>query len=245
VGSEHTQPCPVLVAVSVIGRVESVRDFAALIAIFAAVRAVATFVERHTLQRFAVGAQRVDLLRQTGGPRQLHQRIASAQRTATAARLTARTRTAGLSLQIVAAEIALAIALEAVRRVHAQIGGALAARARTLLYHIAAIGGRPADAPASHAPVDERHGVFFGFTPSAGQAGPLPVHFSAASHSPQSSRQTVDDDLNLSAGQAPLRPSHFSASSHGPAEARHSVFFGDTCATQRNETQRKGEESGR
>ena len=47
--------------------------------------------------------------------------------------------------------------------------------------------------------------VVAGRKPSAGQAVPVPVHFSATSQAPLAARQTVVADANPSAGQAALR----------------------------------------
>jgi hypothetical protein len=60
--------------------------------------------------------------------------------------------------------------------------------------------------------------------PSAGQAAPEPVQFSAVSQIPADARQSVLEDWNPSAGHVALEPVQFSTASQMPAEPRQIVL---------------------
>src|SRR5258705_6798793 len=82
----------------------------------------------------------------------------------------------------------------------------------------------------SHPPAEARHSKLLGFTTSAGQLTPVPVHVSSASQtSPEPGRHTVEAGWKTSTGQAWVAtPLQLSAVSHTPADARHSKLLGFT-----------------
>ena len=67
------------------------------------------------------------------------------------------------------------------------------------------------------------HGVPFGWKPSAGHAGDVPLQCSATSQAEAAARQIVAAGAKPSDGQAADAPVQLSATSHGPALVRHTV----------------------
>src|SRR5688572_16278554 len=81
----------------------------------------------------------------------------------------------------------------------------------------------------SQLPAAARHTVPAAAKPSAGQAAPDPVHFSATSQvsvPPAAGRHTWVAGANASVGQVPAEPEQVSATSQGPADARHTTPAG-------------------